>query len=181
MESKHAFMGAVAAALMASACTNAGTTTSPAGPTPAATARTSASAPASSPTPVAAAPSPTPVAAGITVGVGNSRFGKILVDSSGRTLYLFLADKGPTSVCYGSCAQYWPPVLTNGQPIAAGGVLPGLLSTTKRSDGTTEVTYDGHPLYYFITDKKAGDVAGQGVNGFGGLWYVVSPSGMEIR
>jgi predicted lipoprotein with Yx(FWY)xxD motif len=112
--------------------------------------------------------------------VTNTRLGTILVDGTGRTVYLFLADKGTASVCYGKCAVYWPPVLTAGTPQAGGSVNSSLLGTTKRSDGTTEVTYDGHPLYYFISDKARGDVTGQGVNGFGGLWYVVAPSGVQI-
>lgn len=126
--------------------------------------------------------SPSPQAAtGTTVAVGSTRLGEILVDGSGRTLYLFVADKGTQSACNSSaCVLYWPPVLTSGTPKAGAGIDPSLLGTTARQDGTTEVTYAGHPLYYFISDKKAGDVTGQGVNGFGGPWYVVSPSGMQI-
>lgn len=127
-----------------------------------------------------ASPSPD-VATGTTIAVGTTRLGQILVDGSGRTLYLFVADKGTQSACNSSaCVQYWPPVLTNGTPKAGAGVNPALLGTTVRQDGTTEVTYAGHPLYYFISDKKVGDVSGQAVNGFGGPWYVVSPSGMQV-
>jgi len=72
-------------------------------------------------------------------------------------------------------------VLTAGAPSAGAGADPALLGTTQRKDGTAQVTYAGHPLYYFITDKKAGDVTGQGINGFGGPWYVVSPSGRQIQ
>jgi predicted lipoprotein with Yx(FWY)xxD motif len=111
-----------------------------------------------------------------------TRLGDILVNSGGRTIYLFLADKGTKSSCNSSaCVLYWPPVLTKGAPQAGAGVKASLLGTTRRADGTTEVTYAGHPLYYFISDKKPGDVTGQGINGFGGLWYVLSPSGMLIR
>jgi predicted lipoprotein with Yx(FWY)xxD motif len=148
-----------------------------------------ASAPSSQPSASAYAPSaqPTtsPVAnatpAGITVATGSTRLGTILVGSSGRTLYLFVADKGTSSVCNSaSCVQNWPPLLTKGAPQAGAGVNAALLGTTARADGTTEVTYAGHPLYYFIADKKAGDVTGQGIDAFGGPWYVVSPSGAEI-
>jgi predicted lipoprotein with Yx(FWY)xxD motif len=110
-----------------------------------------------------------------------TRLGDVLVDSSGRTVYLFLADRGTTSSCNSSaCVLYWPPVLTKGAPQASAGVNASLLGTTHRADGTTEVTYAGHPLYYFISDKKPGDVTGQGINGFGAPWYVVARSGMRI-
>jgi predicted lipoprotein with Yx(FWY)xxD motif len=105
----------------------------------------------------------------------------VLVSASGRTVYLFLADRGMDSSCNSaSCVLYWPPVLTKGAPQAGAGVNRSLLGTTHRMDGTTEVTYAGHPLYYFISDKKRGDVTGQGINGFGAPWYVVAPSGMRI-
>ncbi len=135
---------------------------------------------APSASPVGASPAPTASAAGTVIGAANSRLGTILVDAGGRTLYLFVADKGTTSVCYGQCAVYWPPVLTKASPAAGPGVNAALLGTTTRSDGAIEVTYAGHPLYYFITDKKAGDVTGQGINGFGGPWYVVAPSGLQV-
>jgi predicted lipoprotein with Yx(FWY)xxD motif len=140
-----------------------------------------ASAPSASPAaPPVTQPSPT-VATGTTIGVGSTRLGEVLVDGSGRTLYLFVADKGTQSACNSSaCVQYWPPVLTTGAPQAGAGINGTLLGTTARQDGTTEITYAGHPLYYFISDKKAGDVSGQGLNAFGGPWYVVSPSGMQI-
>jgi predicted lipoprotein with Yx(FWY)xxD motif len=107
--------------------------------------------------------------------------GQVLVDPKGLTVYLFLADKGTSSSCNSaSCVQYWPPVLTNGAPQPGAGVSAPLLGTTTRADGTTQVTYAGHPLYLFLSDMKAGDVTGQGVNAFGAPWYVVSPSGMQI-
>jgi len=126
--------------------------------------------------------SPAPLTnAGFTLTVAdNPKLGQILVDSSGRTVYLFIADKGTTSVCYTQCATYWPPMITRGAVKAGAGVNATLLGTTARTDGTTEVTYAGHPLYYFISDKKPGDVTGQGVNGFGAPWYVVAPSGMQV-
>ena len=165
-----------AAALLAAACGAASQPTAVASPVPSAIPST-----APSPSPVAVSPSPV-ASTGTRVAIAsNSRLGQILVDGSGRTVYLFLKDTGKASTCYSACAQYWPPVLTNGAPAAVGGVTASLLGTTKRTDGTLEVTYAGHPLYYFITDKKPGDITGQGVNGFGARWYVLSPSGMQIR
>ena len=116
-----------------------------------------------------------------TVAVAaNAKLGQILVEGSGRTLYLFLADKGTASACYGSCAAYWPPLLTSGQPQAGSGVNAALLGTTKRNDGSTEVTYAGHPLYYVVTDHNPGDASGQGVVNFGAAWQVVGPDGKPI-
>jgi predicted lipoprotein with Yx(FWY)xxD motif len=110
----------------------------------------------------------------------NAKLGQILVDGNGRTLYLFEADKGSASTCYGACATYWPPLLTGGPPQAGTGATASLLGTTKRSDGTTEVTYAGHPLYYVVTDHNPGDATGQGVNNYGALWDVVGPDGKKI-
>jgi predicted lipoprotein with Yx(FWY)xxD motif len=183
MSSKLVFSGGLAAAaLFAAAC---GSATGGAYGAPAASPSTApVVAPTASPAPVYPTPgSPTPkVATGTAIGVGSTRLGQILVDGKGRTLYLFVADSGARSTCNSSaCVQYWPPVLTKGAPKAGADVKASLLGTTKRQDGTTEVTYAGHPLYYFISDTKAGDVSGQGINAFGGPWYVVSPSGMQIR
>src|SRR5437773_5667460 len=142
-----------------------------------------ASSPSPSTAPVSTYPSPasSPAAAGTTIRVASSRLGQILVDANGRTLYLFVADSGTTSTCNSAaCVQNWPPVLTKGAPQAGAGVTASLLGTTTRKDGTTEVTYAGHPLYYFIADKQPGQVTGQGIDAFGGPWYVVSPSGMQI-
>jgi predicted lipoprotein with Yx(FWY)xxD motif len=115
------------------------------------------------------------------VHIANSRLGRILVDGKGVTLYDFVKDKGTTSVCYGACAALWPPLITHGKPIAGPGVRASLLGTTKRKDGKLEVTYNGHPLYYFVTDRKPGQTTGQGVNQFGGPWWVLSPAGKEIH
>ena len=115
-----------------------------------------------------------------SVGVASSKLGQILVDASGRTLYLFEADKGAASTCYSACARAWPPLLTIGNPNAGPGASASLLGTTTRSDGQIEVTYAGHPLYSFVADKQAGDTSGQGINDSGGLWYVISPAGGAI-
>ena len=135
----------------------------------------------STPTSGAASPSPSPSATGSKVAVAtNSKLGQILVDDKGITLYLFVADTGTASTCYTSCANIWPPLLTDGAPQAGTGVDASKLGTTNRTDGKVEVTYAGHPLYYFVKDKASGDTTGQGINGFGGLWWVVSPSGTAI-
>ena len=127
------------------------------------------------------AASPSPVASGTMIATGSTRLGNILVDSKGRTLYLFVADSGTSSACNSAaCIKAWPPVLTKGAPQAGGGIDAALLGVTTRKDGTTEVTYAGHPLYYFISDTKPGDLKGQGLDAFGGPWYVVSPSGAQI-
>jgi predicted lipoprotein with Yx(FWY)xxD motif len=110
----------------------------------------------------------------------DSKLGTYLVDSKGRTLYLFEKDKTTKSTCYGACAKGWPPLLSSGKPKAAGAARATLLSTTKRRNGSREVTYNGHPLYYFVADKKAGDTKGQGLNAFGAKWYVLAPSGKKI-
>jgi predicted lipoprotein with Yx(FWY)xxD motif len=118
---------------------------------------------------------------GAVVKVAKSPDGRILVDSKGITLYDFVPDKGTTSVCYGACAALWPPLITKGKPVAGPGARASLLGTTKRKDGKLEVTYNGHPLYYFVTDRKPGQTTGQGVNQFGGPWWVISPAGKEIH
>jgi len=115
------------------------------------------------------------------VKVATNPLGRILVDSRGITLYDFPPDKAGASTCYGACAALWRPLLTHGKPIAGRGVKASLLGTTKRSDGQLEVTYDGHPLYYFVTDRKPGQTTGQGLNQFGAPWWVISPAGKEIH
>ena len=128
----------------------------------------------------ATTPASTPSGAATVAVASSTKLGHILVDGSGRTLYLFEADKSTSSTCYGSCATYWPPLLTNGGPQAGAGADAMLLGTTNRTDGTVEVTYNGHPLYYVVTDHNPGDATGQAVNNFGALWYVVGPDGNKI-
>ena len=116
-----------------------------------------------------------------TIGVSNvGDLGKILVDSQGRTVYLFEKDTGPKSTCSGACATEWPPVTTSGKPSAGDGVSASKLGTTKRPDGTTQVTYNGHPLYRFEGDKQPGDTSGQGLDFFGARWYVLSAAGDRV-
>jgi predicted lipoprotein with Yx(FWY)xxD motif len=106
--------------------------------------------------------------------------GKILTDGEGHTLYLFEADKTKKSTCYKACAKAWPPVITNGKAIPRGGVIASKLGTTKRKNGKLQVTYNGHPLYYFFMDKKAGQANGEGLHFFGASWYVLSKSGKKV-
>jgi predicted lipoprotein with Yx(FWY)xxD motif len=127
-----------------------------------------------------AAASGTAPAATASVSVANSSLGQMLVDGSGRTLYLFEGDTGATSTCNDACAQAWPPLLAPGTPSAGSGASAAELGTTTRADGTTEVTYHGHPLYTYVADTKAGDINGQGLNQFGAKWYVLSPTGDKI-
>jgi predicted lipoprotein with Yx(FWY)xxD motif len=110
-----------------------------------------------------------------------SGLGKILVDSTGRSVYLFEKDTGPRSTCSGACAAEWPPVTTTGKPTAGDGLTASMLGTTKRSDGTMQVTYNGHPLYRFSADNKPGDATGQNVDAFGAEWYVLSPAGHKVE
>lgn len=116
--------------------------------------------------------------AGVVTVAQVDDLGSILVDSEGRTLYDFHKDKG-TSTCYGACAQTWPPLLTEGEPQAKGGASTGMLGTTKRNDGTVQVTYAGHPLYTFTGDKKPGEANGNDVDAFGAEWYALQPNGQE--
>ena len=114
------------------------------------------------------------------VGTASSSLGQILVDSHGRTLYLFAKDKKGKSACSGACAANWPPLLTKGAPKAGAGAKSSLLGTTRRSDGTTQVTYDKHPLYTFVADnRKRGSTKGEGLDAFGARWYVVAATGTE--
>jgi len=105
---------------------------------------------------------------------------KALVGSDGRALYLFEADKKGSSACTGACAAAWPPDTVTGAPHAGSGVSQALLGTIKRSDGTMQLTYNGHPLYYFTADTGTGTANGQGSTAFGAGWYVVSASGSKI-
>jgi predicted lipoprotein with Yx(FWY)xxD motif len=119
-------------------------------------------------------------ASGTKITLHKTNVGKVLATSSGMTLYLFKADHGKKSACYGKCATFWPPVMKNGKLSAAKGVKAKLLGTTKRKNGKLQVTYKGHPLYRFKLDKGSGQATGQGQNFFGGLWYVVSSGGSAI-
>ncbi len=138
------------------------------------TASTAATTPATTTTPASGG--------GVTVTVKHaSKLGTILaVGSKKMTVYMFEGDKGAASSCTGACASVWPPVTTSGGPTASGAASSADLSTITRSDGATQVTYKGHPLYFFAKDKDSGDAYGQGVHGFGADWYVLAPSGSKV-
>jgi predicted lipoprotein with Yx(FWY)xxD motif len=123
----------------------------------------------------------TPAAAkGTAVGTTKGSEGTFLTGAGGRALYLWVADAKGMSSCSGACAKAWPPLTTKGKPIATGSVKASQLGTIKRSDGSKQVTYDGHPLYYFEGDPKSGTTTGQGSNAFGAKWWLVSTSGSAI-
>jgi predicted lipoprotein with Yx(FWY)xxD motif len=116
-----------------------------------------------------------------SVSTKTSSLGTFLVDAKGRALYLWDADHGSKSTCSGACAQAWPPLTTTATPKASGAVKASLLGTTKRADGSREITYAGHPLYTFAGDTQAGQTTGQGSNGFGAPWWVVTPAGKALQ
>jgi len=118
---------------------------------------------------------------GSLVKVGPSNLGRVLVDSHGKTLYIWAHDKGAKSTCNGDCAEYWPPLLTRGKPVADSGANAMLLGTSRRSDGRIQVTYAGHPLYYFVQDRQPGQTTGEGLTGFGGRWDPVSAAGNAVQ
>jgi predicted lipoprotein with Yx(FWY)xxD motif len=120
-------------------------------------------------------------AKGTVVSTASTKLGRILVDSHGRTLYLFEKDKHGESACTGQCATFWPPLITAGKPSAAAGARTSLLGTTKRADGRLQVTYNHHPLYRFAKDTKKGQTNGEGVSAFGAEWYAVSRAGTTVE
>ena len=133
-----------------------------------------ATAPAADVTSAERAPTTETGARGTTIQASSSDFGQILFDGEHRAIYLFDREGGSSSECYGDCAKAWPPVLTEGKPVAGKGADGSLLGTTERGDGTTQVTYAGHPLYHYEADPR-GQVLCQNVEEFGGLWLVVKP------
>jgi predicted lipoprotein with Yx(FWY)xxD motif len=115
------------------------------------------------------------------VRVARTDIGRILTDGQGRTLYLFENDKGSKSTCFDACAAGWPPLTTKGTPTAVSGGRTGELGTTTRPDGVKQVTYGGHPLYYFQGDKRPGQTTGEGLNAFGAEWYALSATGKKVE
>ena len=172
---RNLISAAVIAAGIALAATACSSSLSSNGST-AAPAASSATAQPSSP----AAASPSTAATTIDLQSASGIDGKFLADGQGRALYLFAADKSSTSTCTGACAATWPPVTASAMPIADGGVSQSLLGTTKRADGTEQLTYNGHPLYYFSADTGSGMAKGQGTKAFGADWYVVNAKGSKI-
>jgi predicted lipoprotein with Yx(FWY)xxD motif len=115
-----------------------------------------------------------------TIEVRSTPLGKILVDSHGRTLYLFKKDSRGKSACSGECAKFWPPLRVRGRPTAGSSISAARLGTIRRSDGTRQATYNGHPLYTFLQDSRPGQTRGQGLTAFGAAWFVLSPAGNQI-
>jgi predicted lipoprotein with Yx(FWY)xxD motif len=115
-----------------------------------------------------------------TVGVASTGLGDVLVDRQGRTLYLFARDSGTVSACTGACAVNWPPLLVQGTPLVGTGATPSGIGRTTRPDGLSQLTYNEHPLYTFVNDKKPDDTNGEGISAFGGSWFAVSPAGAKV-
>jgi predicted lipoprotein with Yx(FWY)xxD motif len=120
-----------------------------------------------------------PATMGTKITTGDSQFGEVLFDGDRRAIYYFDKEKTSASECYGACAAAWPPVLTDGRPVSGGGAQMELLGSTKRDDGSTQVTYDGRPLYYYVDDPP-GEVICHNVDEFGGLWLAVQPDGAPV-
>ncbi len=139
----------------------------------------STSTPASAPS-TSTSPSSTTAAAGVSIGTAKGKGGTYLTGASGRALYLWVADANGKSSCSGACAQTWPPLTATGTPVASGGAMAADLGTITRSDGAKQVTYKGHPLYYYAADTTAGMTTGQGTNSFGAKWWLVAASGAAI-
>jgi predicted lipoprotein with Yx(FWY)xxD motif len=133
-------------------------------------------------TPPTSAAAAAPSATATTIALGNSKLGQILVDSQGRSLYLFEADTAGTSTCISAgCIAEWPPLTATATPQVGAGLAANRLGTTTRADGHQQITYAGHPLYYFAGDTQPGATAGQGLNDNGGLWYLVHNDGTSVN
>ncbi|MCW2527510.1 MAG: hypothetical protein JWM76_2370 [Pseudonocardiales bacterium] len=158
----------MAVGIVVTACSSSGSTAS----APSTAAATTSSAPG--------AATSAPPAASLTISTHTGSSGTYLTDASGRALYLFVSDTAQTSSCTPACAKFWPPLVSATAPAATDGVLASKLASITRPDGSRQITYGGHPLYYFANDTKAGDVTGQGSNGFGAKWWLVTVSGDAI-
>jgi predicted lipoprotein with Yx(FWY)xxD motif len=166
-------------ALAIAGCGGGGSTSSSSAASATTASTPTASTPAAATTTTAASGATAGIA---TVSVAKSSLGSILIAGpKQKTVYLFVADKGPMSTCSSACAEVWPPVTTTGNPKATGGANAADLGTITRSDGTKQVTYKGHPLYYYVGDGTSGETSGQGLNSFGAPWYVLTPSGSEVK
>jgi predicted lipoprotein with Yx(FWY)xxD motif len=117
---------------------------------------------------------------GVTIETHSGPMGTFLTDSSGKALYMFASDTSTKSSCSAACLTYWPPLTTTGAATATGGATSSMLGTISGSNGTKQVTYSGHPLYYFKLDTAAGDTKGQGSDNFGAKWWLLAPSGQPI-
>ncbi|MEA2141037.1 MAG: hypothetical protein QOC91_1136 [Solirubrobacteraceae bacterium] len=146
------------------------------------TTSSAASTQASTPTQSTATSATGASGSGVALQTKHGKLGTILAAGPKRlSVYMFEADKGTASSCNGACAKVWPPVTTEGKPAASGGAVAADLGTTMRSDGTEQVTYKGHPLYFYDDDKDAGDAYGQASEAFGAGWYVLKPDGSKLE
>jgi predicted lipoprotein with Yx(FWY)xxD motif len=163
--------GALSAAVLVAACSSSASSSS-----------TGAAAPAAPASPAGASSSSGGASAsgGTVIKTASSSAGTFLVSGSGRAVYLWVKDTGDMSNCNGACAGAWPPVTTTGSATASGGAKASDLGTITRSDGSKQVTYDGHPLYYFAGDSGPGSASGQGSDGFGAKWWLVAPTGSDV-
>jgi predicted lipoprotein with Yx(FWY)xxD motif len=158
--------GALGAAVVVAACSSGGTS--------------SAAAPAASPAGGSSSSAGASSSGGTVITTAKSSGGTVLASSSGRAVYLWAKDTGDMSNCNGACAGAWPPVTTTGTATATGGAQASDIGTITRSDGTKQVTYDGHPLYYFSGDSGPGTAGGQGSDAFGAKWWLVAPTGSDV-
>jgi predicted lipoprotein with Yx(FWY)xxD motif len=169
---------AVTALALLAGCGSSSKTTSSTG---AAAASSAPATTAASPYSHASSSATTATSSGMVITSKHDKLGTVLAAGPKKlTVYLFEADKGAASACSGACAAAWPPVTTSGSPQSSASAVAADLGTITRSDGSKQVTYKGHPLYYFIKDKDAGDAYGQGAKAFGASWYVLAPSGNKI-
>jgi predicted lipoprotein with Yx(FWY)xxD motif len=164
--------GAAAAVALLAACGSSSTSSGASGGS-----TSSAPASASSSTPTSAGAGPSTSATGITTAKTSK--GTVLTTAQGDTIYWFAIDTPAKSNCNGQCVSFWPP-LTGTPTAAASAGLTGKFGTIKRADGTVQATYDGHPLYLFAGDKKAGQVNGNDINTSGGLWWATTPTGAKL-
>jgi len=158
--------GALAAAVVVAACSSGGTS--------------SAAAPAASPAGGSSSSAGASSSGGTVITTATSSAGTVLASGSGRAVYLWAKDTGDMSTCTGACAGAWPPVTTTGAATASGSAKASDIGTITRSDGTKQVTYDGHPLYYFSGDSGPGTATGQGSDSFGAKWWLVAPTGSDV-
>jgi predicted lipoprotein with Yx(FWY)xxD motif len=173
-----AFSAAVALAALAGCGSSSDSSTTA---TTKASASTATQAAATTPSATSAAASTGATGSAVVISVKHGKPGTILAAGPHHlTVYMFEGDKGTASSCTGACASAWPPVTTSATATGSGGASAAMISTVTRADGTKQVTYNGHPLYFFTQDKDAGDAYGQGVKAFGADWYVMAPSGQKV-
>ena len=172
-------VAAAAAAVIAAGCGSSGSSsTKTAAATGAAQTQTGSGYAASTTT---SASAPSSAASAVLVTTKHNKLGTILAAGpKQKTVYLFEGDKGSASACSGTCTQVWPPVTTSGEAKSSGSAMAGDVGTITRADGSKQVTYKGHPLYYFARDGDKGDAYGQGIVGFGASWYALAPTGNKI-